>query len=155
MERKKIIIVIALILTIISIIGISVYKLTTKEEKNEFTIEGIDLVENKEILKDAEVENLKITNISLLTREGISTYSAQINNDTTTDITVDKLYVTFYEGDKVTKILALSNAKIKQKGKAYINTTSNENLTKTTKITYSIEKNPEESKTDKEKQNEE
>ena len=143
MERKKIIIIVGLVLTIVSIIGVTIYKLTVKEEKDNFKIEGIDFAENKEILKDTDIENLKITNISLITREGVSTYSAQITNTTTTDINVDKLYITFYEGAKQTKLLALSNAKIKQNGKVYINATSNENLTKTTKITYSIEKNPE------------
>lgn len=141
MKNKKIIIIVCLALVILLAIGVSIYILTNKPEENKFKIDGIDVAENKDILKDTTVENLEITNISLLIRDGISTYSAQINNPTENDIAIDKLYVTFYEDDKENKLLALSNASIKTKGKAYINVTSESDLSKTTKITYSIENN--------------
>lgn len=54
-----------------------------------------------------------ITNISLLTRDGISTYKAEVTNTTKEDLNIDKLYVIFYENDIENKVLALSNVNIK------------------------------------------
>ena len=141
MKSKKTLLIICLVFIILLSIGTSIYILINKKEKSEFKVDGIETVQNENILNDTTVENLQITNASLLTRDGISTYSAEVNNLTENDITIDKLYVTFYEGDIENKILALFNASIKANGKAYINITSENDLSNTDKITYTIGNN--------------
>ena len=67
-----------------------------KEDKTEeYNIEGIELPENKTILEDAEVKGLNITDVSLLSRAGNTTYSAKIQNNTAASVTIKKLYVLF------------------------------------------------------------
>lgn len=138
MKNKKILIICLIIIILISIIT-NIYILSNKPVKDEPTIEGINKPENKEILKDASVEGLKITNISLLTRNGISSYKAEVTNITNSKIDINKLYIIFHEEEKENKTLALYNISIEPNEKAHINITSEKDLSKTTKITYTIE----------------
>lgn len=142
MDKKKILLIGSIVIILASVIA-SIYIISTKEEEPEYTIDGIDLPENKNILKDSTVENLKITSASLLTRDGISTYTAQVSNNTETNIDIDSLYVVFYEGEKENKILALKDSTITANNKTYINITSETDLSKTTKIEYVLENNDE------------
>lgn len=138
MKNKKILIICLIIIILISIIT-NIYILSNKPVKDEPTIEGINKPENKEILKDVSVEGLKITNISLLTRNGISSYKAEVTNITNSKIDINKLYIIFHEEEKENKTLALYNISIEPNEKAHINITSEKDLSKTTKITYTIE----------------
>lgn len=140
MKNKKLLIP-CLILIILASISIIIYMLVNKDkDPQEYTIDGIDLVENKEILKDTNVENLKITNVSLLTRNGISSYKAEVENNTEEDINIKKLYVIFYENETKNEIAVLSNTTIKTNNKTYINITFESDYSKTTKIEYRLEK---------------
>jgi hypothetical protein len=136
MDKKKLLVIIAII-TIAIAIGVIIINKDNKEE--EFKIDGIDLPTNKEILKDANVDNLKITNISLLTRDGISTYKATILNNTENDIKINILYIIFYENEIEHKAVALYDTEIQTKGEKYINITSDKDLSNITKIEYVLE----------------
>lgn len=139
MDKKKILIICLITIIVVSIIT-NVYILLNRPTENKFQIDGINTAENKDILKDAELEGFKITNASLLTRDGISTYKAQITNNSDETLTISKLYVNFYENDTENKTLGLANVTLKPGNTTYINITSETDLTKTTKITYTIEK---------------
>lgn len=139
MENKKKLILIGSIVVILVSITSIIYMLTRKEEEPTYTIDGIDLVEKKDILNDRVVSNLDITNVSLLTRNGISSYKATISNNTDEDITISNLYVVFYQEEEKIKMLALSDTIIKVNNMTYIGITSETDLSKTTKIEYVLE----------------
>lgn len=138
MDKKKLLTIGSIIVIIVSIIAIIVL-VVNKDKEEEFTIDGINLPTNKEILKESTIDNLKITDISLLTRDGISTYKATVTNESDEDIDINALYVIFYEGDTENKTLALYDTKISSKEEKYINITSELDLTNTTKIEYVLE----------------
>ena len=144
MDKKKVTLIVSILVIILSVI-LSILIITNKEdeEKPSNVINGITLPETKDILKDTTVENLKITNISLLTRDGMSTYKAQVVNETDKDINIDSLYVIFYEGEEQKKIPALKDSIVKANDKTYINISFETDLSKTTKIEYVIENNEE------------
>ena len=145
MDKKKVTLIVSILVIILSVV-LSVIIINNKNEKEETpnnVIEGITLPETKDILNDATVENLKITNISLLTRDGKSIYKAQVVNDTNEDIEIDSLYVIFYEGENQNKIPALKYSKITANNKTYISISSESDLSKTNKIEYVIEKDNE------------
>ena len=138
MDKKKILLIGSIIVIIVSVIA-SILLVMKKEPVNEFKIDGIDLPQNKEILKDTTIKELDITNVSLLIREGISSYSAKITNNTNKEIKIDNIYVTFIENEKENKILALKNRTLKPEEYTYIKITSESDLSKTTKIEYTLE----------------
>lgn len=139
MKNKKILIACLVVIILASVITI-IYMLTNnKEETPNSKIEDFETVQNDSILNDATVENLKITNVSLLTRDGISSFKAQVLNETSESINIDKLYVVFYENETENKILVLSGITIPANDKTYINMTSETDLSKTTKIEYILE----------------
>ena len=139
MDKKKIIVIISLVVIILASIITNIYILSNKEKEEGFKIDGITETQNKEILKDTKVNNLDITNVSLLNNEGTSIYQAKISNNTNEDITIDKLYIVFIENEKENKLLGLSNSKIKANGSTYINLSSIDDLTKSTNIKYVVE----------------
>ena len=138
MKNKKLMVIGSIFIILLSIIAI-IFILTNNEEEEEFKIDGIDLVENKEVLKDTTVKELKITDASLYIIEGRTKYSATITNTKDTEINITNLYVTFHVGDIENKILALSDVTLKADEDTIINITSENDYSKITKITYSIE----------------
>ena len=143
MDKKKVTLIVSILVIVLSV-ALSILIMTNKEEeKTSNTIEGITIPETKDILKDSTVENLKITNVSLLTREGKSTYKAEVVNETNEDISIDSLYVIFYEGENIKKIPALKYSKVKANDKTYISISLETDMSKTTKIEYIIENNTE------------
>lgn len=139
MDKKKIILIIGAIIAILLSVAVVIYTKNTKEKTPDFTIEDINLPKYKDILKDTKVNNLDITDVSLITIEGVSTFKATLKNNTNSDVTIKKLYVIFYEGDNKNKILALFDTTAASGKEMYINVTSETNLTNTTKIEYVIE----------------
>lgn len=140
MQNKKIIIIVLIVLIIACIIT-NVYLLNNKPQENELIIDDIYPVENQEILKDTTYKELTITNISLLIREGISIYQADIINNTTNKISLDNLYIVFYENENKKKIPALENINLEPNEKTTINITTEADLSKTTNIEYITQNN--------------
>ena len=138
MKNQKLLIVCLIIIILASVIT-NIYILSSKEEKEEFKIDGINIAENENILNDASVSNLDITNVSLLTSDGISSYTAEVTNNTNNEVNLEKLYVVFYEAELEIKVLALSNITLKPNDTTYINITSEADLSKTTEIKYITE----------------
>lgn len=137
MKSKKILIVCLFIIIFAGIIT-NIYILSNREKNNtnEFIDEDISTIENQDVLKDVMIGNLKITNGSLLIRDGISTYQAVVTNNTQNDIKINKLYVEFSNDTTSEKILALSNANIKANESTNIKIVTETDLTKVTKIKY-------------------
>ena len=138
MNKKKILMISSIVVIIISIIAIIII-MFNKNKEEKFIIDGISLPQNKEVLKEGFVENLKISDVSLLTRDGISTYKAMISNDTEEDIDIKNLYVVFYEKNIEYKAIALYDTQIQAKKGKYIDITSDKELSNVTKIEYVLE----------------
>lgn len=137
MNKKKLLMIGSIIVIIISIIVIII--MLNKNQKEKFTIDGISLPQNKEVLKESSVENLKISDVSLLTRNGTSTYKATISNDTEEDIDIKILYVVFYEKNVEYRAIALYDTQILATKEKYIDITSDKDLSNITKIEYVLE----------------
>jgi len=139
MDKRKLLIIGSLILIITSII-VSVFLLVNNEPlEEEFTIDGIELPKNKSILEDAMVDGLKITNVSLLTRDGMSSFRAQVLNETDNDMELDALTVVFYQEENEIEVIALIDTIISSNGDTYINIESETDLSDVTKIEYVLE----------------
>lgn len=138
MKKKKLLIIGSIIAIVLSI-ALVIYIALKPKENNEFKIEGTSLPTNKEILADTTIGDLKITNVSIITRENVSSFYAKVSNETERNILVNKLYVVFYEGDLETKTLVLYNTHIYADKETTINITSEKNLNNVTKIDYILE----------------
>ena len=139
MDKKKIILIICLIVIILASIITNIYFLKDNKETNKLKIDGITTTENKEILKDTKVNQLDITNISLLNNNNTSVFKAKVSNNTNEDIEIKKLYIVFYENEKEKKIPGLINVIIKSGDSTFINISSSTDLTKSTDIKYVLE----------------
>lgn len=137
MDKKKLIIGLGVIL-LISLI-ILVISLVNKPSEDDYNLDGIKLPEYKEVLKDAEVGNLKITSVALLTIDGKSTFKAKAVNTLDKDLIINKLImVVSLDGEKE-KIEILRDTKIASLGETYINVTFARDLSGVSKIEYVLE----------------
>lgn len=137
MDKKKILVIVS-ILIIVASVAVSVFLIVKDkpEGEDEFIIEGIDLPKNRDILKDVSVDGLKITDVSLLTRDGMSTFKAHVINETSEEVDVERLTVIFHNGDTKIDVIALMETKIDVSGDRYINIEADTDLSEVTKIEY-------------------
>ena len=138
MDKKKKIIIGLGILFLVSLV-LLVISVVNKPEEEEFKIDGITLPENKEILKDKTIGDIKITNVSLLTKDGVSTFKARVYNNSDNDITIEKLTVVLSLDNEEKRVEILRNAKIASLEFTYVNITSQIDLSKVNKIEYVLE----------------
>ena len=90
MGKKKTLIIVLGLLLVISII-VFVISLVNKPSEEDYNIEGIELPQYKEILKDKTMGDFKLTDISLITVDGMSTYKAKLHNNSSETLAVKKL----------------------------------------------------------------
>ena len=133
MDKKKIIFIAGIVLIVI--LGIVAINIAKKNNKNEV----IDKL-NESILKDTTVEGLKITNQSVITRDGLSTYMANITNETSETKHIDYLYIIFTLNNEEINALALRNVDIGPDSKTPIVINYDRDISKATKINYEITK---------------
>ena len=135
MNKKKIILIGSIVLIIASLL-VSVLLIVNQPKEEDFQIEGIDLPNNMNVLEDKIIGEIKISNVSLLTREGISTYKAMVVNEGSSDI--DKvLNIVFYIDEEEIKIS--NDISLTAGSSMYLNIESEVNLTNVTKIEYVLE----------------
>lgn len=139
-DKKTIILIVVSILCIIGSYFLIKSSLKTKENDENFEIEGIEITENKDIIKDTKVGELDILNPVLYNgTNGLSTYSATIKNNTEKDIKVNKLYAVFTIDGKEEKFILTSNVNIPKDTSFPINITFDKDVLNTTKIEYLLE----------------
>ena len=136
---KNKIIIIVLVVIILGAVGVNIYILTNKDNTVNNHIEGLDIIKNEDLVKDTKVENLDITDIKIVTKDNMSTYKAVITNNTKSEISIDKLYVVFYQNKIDNKILATADLTLKPGENREISILSEEELNKSTKIEYVVE----------------
>ena len=139
MDKKKIILIIAPIVILGAIIFTTITIINNnKKEKNE--VDKIDVIKTKTNLDDINVDKLKVTNQALLKRNDISYYNANVVNNSNADYHIDYLYVTFTIENETKKVLALYDTTIKANEKTNVSITFDSDISKVSKISYSIEK---------------
>ena len=138
MKNKKILIIASIIAILLSI-GVVIYAVTKPKKEYEFTIDNMTLPTSKDIIKDTQIGGLKITNIAIITSDGMSTFNATVVNEKKENIIINRLYIIFYEGDIEYPKLALYDTHISAGKEAYINITSETDLTNITNIEYILE----------------
>lgn len=112
MNKKKIFLIIALIIIIAAGLVASSYILLNKDDNETKKIDGIDIITGNDILKDKEIDNLTITNQSIIIRNDISVYQATLVNNSNSLIDINNLYIIFKTDNNNIKSLALLNNKL-------------------------------------------
>ena len=129
MDKKKILFIIGLVLIVILwIIAINISKKNKEPEP-------VDTL-NEEILKDTTVDGLHITNQAVITRDGISTYTANITNETSETKYIDEFYITFTVDGKEISALAIKDTNITSNQTLPISLMYDEDISKATKVEY-------------------
>ncbi len=68
-----------------------------KEKKEEESNIKVNI--EKEVIKDREIEGIKITNTSLIVEDGISYFTSRVTNPTEEDYHLDEYRITFKDKD--------------------------------------------------------
>ena len=133
MDKKKILFIIGIVLIVIlGIIAINIGKKSSNTEPPK-----TDNL-NESILKDTTVENLSITNQSVVTRDGLSTYMANLENKASETKHIDYLYITFTINNEENNVLALKDTNLEPNGKLPIIINFDADISKASKVTYEI-----------------
>ena len=137
-STKQNIILAGLILVILICVFFSIKTILNSKKEDEVNINDSDAV-HKEVLNDATVGNLTITNARLTVTEGVTSFTANVNNKTDSDQHINVLYVTFTNGNVTRKIPVLSDITIKANDHENISLTLDSDVSDTTKIDYDIQ----------------
>ena len=129
MDKKKILFIIGLVLIVI--LGIIAINISKKNKEPE----PVDTL-NENILKDTTVDGLRITNQAVITRDGISTYTANITNETSETKYIDEFYITFTVDGKEISTLAIKDTNITSNQTLPISLMYDEDISKATKVEY-------------------
>jgi hypothetical protein len=129
MDKKKILFIIGLVLIVI--LGIIAINISKKNKEPE----PVDTL-NENILKDTTVDGLHITNQAVITRDGISTYTANITNETSETKYIDEFYITFTVDGKKISALAIKDTNITSNQTLPISLMYDEDISKATKVEY-------------------
>ena len=136
MDRRKILFLVGIVLIVIlGVIAIII-------GRNNKTVVTDDKL-NDDILKDTMVDNLSITNQSVITRDEVSTYMANFTNTSNTSYQIDNLYIVFTVNGEELKALLMSNINIKENEMIPVSINFDRDISKATKVEYKIEKNGE------------
>ena len=137
MDKKKLIIIVAIITIIASTIT-SIY-LLTKDKSKDNTINGLSTVANKELLKDKTIEKISIKDQNLISRNNSTTFIAKIINTADTEYYIDKLYVTFENETTLEKILLYQNLTLLSNEEKDVYLLIDKDLSNVTNINYVIQ----------------
>lgn len=138
-NKQKVLLIVSII-CIIGVILCVILILNNKNKTEEFKIDGLDIVEKEDLLKDTNVDTLLVTDQVLYKQEGTYKFSAIVNNKTDSDYYVKNLYVTFTVNNTEKKILVAKDTNIKANDIKTINISFDNVMKDVTKIEYSIEK---------------
>lgn len=123
---------------LIGIIGLSLLTgCLKKEEKKEETIK---VNTNEDVIKDQEVEGLKMTNTSLVYEKGTTTLETLVTNNTEVEYTVNKIKITVKdkEGNIITTLTGTIADTIKPGESRTIDSDTPMDLSEAGSIEYSI-----------------
>ena len=133
MDKKRIVFIIGLIL----VIALGIIALSISKNKKETTKD--DNPENN-VLKNTTIENITITNQSIVTKDGLSTYTANVANNLSSSYHIDKLSIIFTINDEELNISAATNINLEAKESFPLIINFDQDISKLSKIDYKVEK---------------
>lgn len=137
-STKQNIILVGLILVILICVFFSIKTILKSKKNTEPEFNDSDVI-HKEVLNDAKVGDLTITNARLTVSGGATTFTAKAENKTDSDYHFNVLYVTITNGNVIRKIPVLSDTTIKPNNYAPISLILDSDVSDTTKIAYDIQ----------------
>ena len=111
----------------------------TKEENNK---QDTVVNTNEGVIKDQEIDGLKMTNTSLIYENGISTLITEVSNNTGVDYNLNEFNIIVKDanGNVITTLKGYVGGTIPNGEARTINTSSDLDLSKATSIEYSVSK---------------
>ena len=129
MDKKKLLFIVGIILIVI--LGIIAINISKKNKEPEV----IDEL-NENVLKDTVIDGISITDQSVITRDGLSTFMANVTNKGSDTIHIDNLYIFFtIDGEKI-EALAMSNEDINANQTVPISLVFDRDISKATAVDY-------------------
>lgn len=131
MDKKKLLFIVGIVLIVI--LGVIAINMSKKKAKPEV----IDEL-NENILKDTIVEGIKIADQSVITENGLSSYTAILTNTLTENKHIDSFYIVFTLNGEEIESLAVTNVDIKANGILPISLVFDQDISKATKVEYKL-----------------
>ena len=124
---------------LIGIIGLNIITGCFKKEEKK---EEVKVNTNENVVKDQEVEGLKMTNTSLVYENGTTVLVTEVINKTEEDITVKRIRIKVKdkEGNTLTTLIGTIADTIKPGESRTIETETPLDLSKAESVEYSVEK---------------
>ena len=136
-KKRKILFIIGIALIIVlGIIAIVIGK-SNSDNIQDFQDES-ENTPSEDVLKDIKIADVTITNQSIITREGMSTYMANIVNESDDVNHIDELYAVFTLNGESMTTLVINNTSIKADDSLPVSIEFDRNLSEVTKIEYKI-----------------
>ena len=112
-----------------------------KEEKKEKK-EEVKVNTNKDVIKDQEVDGIKMTNTSLVTTNGITKLTTNVTNESETDYTLEEYIIIIKdkEGNEIIRIPGYVGDTIKAGETRTINSSVDRDLSNAGSIEYEVKK---------------
>jgi len=133
MDKKKILFIVGIVLIVI--LGIVAIIIGKNNKKVPVEVDNL----NDNVLKDTEVAGLKITDQSVITRSGLSTYMANVASAKGSKH-IDKLYIIFTVGNENIEVLAIDDITFEAGDIIPIGIDFDRDISKATKIEFKTQK---------------
>lgn len=133
MDKKKILFIVGIVLIVI--LGIVAIIIGKNNKKVPVEVDNL----NDNVLKDTEVAGLKITDQSVITRSGLSTYMANVASVKGSKH-IDKLYIIFTVGNENIEVLAIDDITFEAGDIIPIGIDFDRDISKATKIEFKTQK---------------
>ena len=113
-----------------------------KKKEKETKKDEVKVNTNKEVIKDQEVDGIKMTNTSMVTTNGITKLTTSVTNDTDTDYKLNEYMIIIKdkEGKEIVKIPGYVGDTIKAGETRTINSSVDIDLSKAASIEYEVKK---------------
>ena len=139
---KKIVNITLMLLVCLTLVTGCVKDKTKNDDKKEDDKPTIEVNDNKEVIKDQNIDGIEITNTSLVYEDGISYLNATVTNNTGSDYELNeyRINVKDSEGNIIVTMPGYVGSVLKNGESKTINTMITENLSKAYSIEYEVVK---------------
>lgn len=138
--KKKILLVLVMLISLSVVTGCGCGK--KKSSSGDKKKHDVKVNTEKEVVKDREVEGIKLTNTSLVTTDGVSEITTTVTNPTTEDYKLDEYRITAYDekGNAIITLPGYVGDTIKAGETRTIKSSVSMDLSKAKKLEYTVVK---------------
>ena len=113
-----------------------------KTDKKEKTKENKIVIDKKDVVKEQEIDGIKISNVNLNVIDGLSTYTATVTNTTDKNISIEDIDIIIKDKEEkeLVSMLGYIGGTIKPNDKKEIISTTDLDLNDANSIIYKINK---------------